>query len=69
MRLLRMDIAKTFKRILPQSLFGRALMILVLPTIIVQAVATHIFYDRHWDNVSRWMAASLAGKSPCWCMR
>lgn len=59
---MRLAIIKPLKRILPQSLFGRALMILVLPTIIVQAVATHIFYDRHWDNVSRWMAASLAGE-------
>lgn len=59
---MRLAIIKPLKRILPQSLFGRALMILVLPTIIVQAVATHIFYDRHWDNVSRWLAASLAGE-------
>lgn len=48
--------------LLPQSLFGRALLILVLPTIIVQMVATYIFYDRHWENVSRWMASSLAGE-------
>ncbi|MGB1540371.1 MAG: hypothetical protein ACPG80_05375, partial [Rickettsiales bacterium] len=49
------------KRILPQSLFGRALLILVVPTILIQLLATHVFYDRHWDNVSRWMARSLAG--------
>lgn len=61
-RLLRVDIPQPLKRILPQSLFGRALLILALPTIIVQLVATYIFYDRHWQNVSRWMASSLAGE-------
>lgn len=50
------------KRLLPQSLFGRALLILLLPTILMQLVATYIFYERHWENVSRWMASSLAGE-------
>jgi len=54
--------SRPMKRFLPQSLFGRALLILVLPTIIVQLLATYIFYDRHWENVSRWMASSLAGE-------
>lgn len=59
---LRLDIPRPLKRILPQSLFGRALLILVLPTVIIQLIATYIFYDRHWENVSRWMASSLAGE-------
>lgn len=59
---IRLDLPRSLKRILPQSLFGRALLILVLPTIIVQLIATYIFYDRHWENVSRWMASSLAGE-------
>lgn len=61
-KLPRVDIPSPLKRILPQSLFGRALLILVLPTILIQMVATYIFYDRHWENVSRWMASSLAGE-------
>ena len=50
------------KRLLPQSLFGRAFMILVVPTVLVQLMAVYVFYERHWDNVSRWMAGSLAGE-------
>lgn len=47
---------------LPKSLFGRALLILVLPTLLIQIVTAYIFFDRHWDNVSRHMSSSLAGE-------
>jgi len=47
---------------MPKSLFGRSLLILVLPTFLAQAIAVYIFYERHWDSVSRHMAASLAGE-------
>jgi two-component system osmolarity sensor histidine kinase EnvZ len=47
---------------LPQSLFGRALLILVLPTILVQIVAVVLFYERHWSNVQRHLSSSLAGE-------
>jgi two-component system osmolarity sensor histidine kinase EnvZ len=58
----RLNLPNPLRRILPQSLFGRALLILVLPTILIQLVATYMFYARHWENVSRWMASSLAGE-------
>ena len=44
----------------PTSLFSRFILIIVLPAIIAQLIATYIFYHRHWDSVSRNMAASLA---------
>lgn len=49
------------KRFLPTSLFGRALLILFLPMVLVQVVATYIFYDRHWESIGKHMANSLAG--------
>lgn len=58
----RIDVPNPLKKLLPKSLFARALLILVLPTVLVQLIATYIFYDRHWENVSRWMASSLAGE-------
>ncbi|MFO1243195.1 MAG: ATP-binding protein [Rickettsiales bacterium] len=51
-----------WKRFLPRSLFGRALLILVIPTVLVQAVAIYMFYERHWDSIVRNMSASLAGE-------
>jgi two-component system osmolarity sensor histidine kinase EnvZ len=50
------------KRVLPRSLLGRSLMIIVTPLIVVQLITTWVFYDRHWDSVTRWLANSLAGE-------
>ena len=46
--------------ILPKTLFGRMLMIIMMPMILVQVVTVLIFYERHWDTVTRYMAANLA---------
>ena len=51
-----------FKRILPRSLFGRSVLILITPLILVQAVATWVFYDRLWDTVVRRLASAAAGE-------
>jgi two-component system osmolarity sensor histidine kinase EnvZ len=48
------------KRLLPQTLFGRAMLIIVLPTLLVQLVSTYMFYERHWDNVRKHMSIALA---------
>jgi two-component system osmolarity sensor histidine kinase EnvZ len=49
------------KRTLPRTMFGRALLILVMPVVLLQAIATWIFYDRHWAAVSWRLAAGVAG--------
>ncbi|MBP2230700.1 two-component system osmolarity sensor histidine kinase EnvZ [Azospirillum agricola] len=49
------------KRFLPRTLFGRSLLIIVTPVILAQAVATWIFYDRHWDTVTNRLAFAVAG--------
>ena len=41
------------KKYLPQTLLGRSVLILVIPLIILQAVTTFIFYNRHWDTITR----------------
>jgi len=50
------------KRLLPRTLFGRALLIIVIPLILVQVIATWIFYDRVWDTVSRRLSTAAAGE-------
>jgi two-component system osmolarity sensor histidine kinase EnvZ len=50
-----------FKRLLPRSLYGRSLIIIILPLVLAQLIATWIFYDRHWDTVQRRFATSVAG--------
>ena len=40
---------------LPKTLFGRMLSIILIPMILVQIVTVFIFYERHWDSVTRQM--------------
>ncbi|HLY58674.1 MAG TPA: ATP-binding protein [Stellaceae bacterium] len=49
------------KRLLPRTLFGRAILILVTPLILVLAVATLVFYDRLWETVQKRLASGVAG--------
>jgi two-component system osmolarity sensor histidine kinase EnvZ len=50
-----------WERWAPRTLMARASLIIVVPMILVQVISTYIFYDNHWDTMSRRMAASLAG--------
>jgi two-component system, OmpR family, osmolarity sensor histidine kinase EnvZ len=49
-------------RIVPRSLFSRSLLIVILPLLILQAVLTYVFYERHWDKVTRTLAFGIAGE-------
>ncbi|MER2519630.1 MAG: ATP-binding protein [Bdellovibrionales bacterium] len=49
------------KRILPRSLYGRALLIIVVPTLITLAAATFVFFNRHWYTVSTRLTYAVAG--------
>jgi len=50
-----------FKRLLPRTMFGRSLLIVVVPLILLQAIAAWIFYDRHWAAVSWRLSNNVAG--------
>ncbi|HET6519555.1 MAG TPA: ATP-binding protein [Geminicoccaceae bacterium] len=49
-------------RLLPRTLFGRSLLIVVLPLLILQAGLAYVFYERHWDAVTRWLSLGFAGE-------
>jgi len=49
------------KRVLPRSMFGRSLLIVVVPLILLQLIAAWVFYDRHWAAVSWRLSAGVAG--------
>ncbi len=46
---------------LPHSMFGRSLLIIITPLILGQVIATWIFYDRHWNTVARRLASGVVG--------
>jgi len=49
------------KSLAPRGLFWRSLLIMLVPLILLQCVITYIFYERHWDTVSRRLALGIAG--------
>jgi two-component system osmolarity sensor histidine kinase EnvZ len=49
------------KRLLPRTMFGRSLLIVIMPLVMLQAIATWIFYDRHWAAVSWRLSTGVAG--------
>lgn len=53
---------KALKSYLPKSMFGRSLLILVLPLILIETIAGYIFVDAHWDRVTKALARNIAGE-------
>lgn len=49
-----------FKKYLPKSLFGRVLLIIVLPVAIMQIVVAYIFFNAHWATVTATLSDSMA---------
>ena len=52
---------RIFKRRLPSSLWGRALLIIVLPVALMQIAVTWEFFEAHWRTVTARLSDSLAG--------
>lgn len=49
------------ERMLPRSLLGRSIIIIVTPIVLLQVVSAWVFYTSHWDTVTRRLAQSVAG--------
>jgi two-component system osmolarity sensor histidine kinase EnvZ len=49
------------KRLTPTSLFGRSLLIIVLPVAVMQIAVTYVFFDAHWQEVNSHLTEGLAG--------
>ena len=49
------------KRWLPKSLFGRSLLIIVLPVAMMQVAVTWAFFEAHWRTVTAQLSDGLAG--------
>ena len=47
---------------LPKTLFNRLVAIILVPMFLVQLITVLIFYERHWDSVTRQMADALASE-------
>ena len=47
---------------MPRGLLGRSLLIVLVPLVVVQAVALQVFYGTHMNIVSRRLSAAIAGE-------
>jgi two-component system osmolarity sensor histidine kinase EnvZ len=52
---------RIFKRLVPTSLFGRSLLIILLPVVVMQGAVTWAFFEAHWRTVTSQLSESLAG--------
>ncbi|MCY4591282.1 MAG: ATP-binding protein [Alphaproteobacteria bacterium] len=53
--------AQAFRRSLPRTLFGRSMAIIMTPLVLMLVISVFVFFDRHWDSMTRRLAHSLAG--------
>ena len=49
------------RRIVPRGLFWRTMLIVLMPLVLVQVAVAVIFFERHWDTVSRQLAMDVTG--------
>lgn len=50
------------KKFLPRTIFGRSLLILVMPVLLLQAITAYIFFDSHWKKMVSRLAFAVAGE-------
>lgn len=50
------------KRLVPKSLLGRSLLMILIPLVALQAVTFQIFYGSHLDIISRRLTSAIAGE-------
>lgn len=53
-------ILNLLKHYMPRSLYGRAVLILLLPVVVLQLVVTVLFLTRHFEDVTQQMAAAVS---------
>src|ERR1700722_10368627 len=51
---------KWIKRVLPNTMFGRSLLLIVMPLVLVQVISAWVFYARHWETVAHRFASDVA---------
>lgn len=52
----------SLKFLLPRTLFGRSLLIMVTPILLIQIIAAYVFFDMHWSKMTERLAYAVAGE-------
>jgi two-component system osmolarity sensor histidine kinase EnvZ len=56
----RLTPGRFIKRFLPRGLFGRSLIIIVAPMVLLQGIVSYVFFERDLDTTTRRMALDVA---------
>ncbi len=49
----------TLKSFMPKGLYGRALLIIIAPMVVLQSVVAFMFMERHWNQVTHRLSAGV----------
>ncbi len=52
----------SIKKFLPNTLYGRSLLIVALPILLIQILMAYVFYDRHWSKMTDRLSFAVAGE-------
>jgi Signal transduction histidine kinase len=50
------------RQLWPRTLLSRALLIVVVPVILAQLLSAYVFFENHWDQISKRLSLALAGE-------
>ncbi len=53
---------RIIKGIVPRSLLGRSILIIVAPLVLLQIIATAIFWENHWDRITGRLIDDFVGE-------
>ena len=59
---LNIPLVKTLKKISPNGLYTRSLIIIIAPIVILQAILTFVFLERHWELVTKKLSSSVVSE-------
>ncbi len=59
---INLPILKTLKKIFPSGLYTRSLIIIIAPIVILQAILTFVFLERHWQLVTKKLSSSVVSE-------
>lgn len=51
-----------WRRLVPRTLFARALLIILIPLFLMQAIAVGYFFDTHWNRMTERLAIGVVGE-------
>ena len=59
---LNIPLMKTLKKIFPNGLYTRSLIIIIAPIVVLQTILTFVFLERHWELVTKKLSSSVVSE-------